>query len=32
MLNQCLKINEEHERALELLSTLYLRQGDMGKC
>ena len=32
MLNQCLKINEEHEKALELLSTLYLRQGDLHKC
>jgi cytochrome c-type biogenesis protein CcmH/NrfG len=32
MLNQCLKINEEHEMALELLSTLHLRQGDYQKC
>ena len=32
MLNQCLKINEEHENALELLSDLYLKEGQMQKC
>ena len=32
MLNQCLKINQEHQKALELLSLLYLRTGDTQKC
>lgn len=28
LLGQCLKINEEHEKALELLAELHLRQGN----
>ena len=29
MLNQCLKIFEEHEKALVLLAALQLRQGNL---
>ena len=29
MLNQCLKIYEEHEKALQLLAALQLRQGNL---
>jgi hypothetical protein len=29
MLNQCLKIDEEHEKALELLGDLQLKQGNL---